>query len=110
VRPGLTIEQVAGLSDHSCRHQQIPTGQVQGDEQVDAAAVVFIVRQRGSNRGAGVTDDHDLRPKPSPSTPRNALRVSRRDALPAPNHAGGHDRDCTGRNGAARRPVCGLLG
>jgi len=38
---------------------------------------------------AGVADDHRQRTMPSPSSSSDCLAVLGRDALPAPNHAGG---------------------
>src|ERR1039457_5409949 len=59
--------------------------------------VIRIVRQRGGHQRAGIADDHNGRPNPSPSRSSERAATSVVRLCPAPNQAGGHGRFLTAR-------------
>ena len=68
MRPGLTIEQVAGLSDHSCRHQQIPSRRTATDRPPCRPWIPRILDSMGNEAKAWAPDTE----RPSGRTGRAA--------------------------------------
>jgi hypothetical protein len=56
--PGTPLEEVADLSDHRRRDQDLAPGEVQTSEEVDARTVVLVITVQRGDKRAGIADDH----------------------------------------------------